>query len=190
MNSYSYRNRLVGCFGFSGPLRQYFSLYRAVSQREEEREERIEESKNVQTNPTRTYCKRNRPLPYHHPNCRTPRHWKFTQDHRTTRPTPTEIGRQGRVSACIRGGVGVVSAYCKVHWSGEKPCPLNYIIFSNNSSVLWAYRSFETVFQFITGRLPERGRKKRQMIDKRKMSKQPHRTCCKRSRSLPYYNSN
>ena len=25
---------LVGCLGFNGPLRQYFSLYRAVSQRE------------------------------------------------------------------------------------------------------------------------------------------------------------
>ena len=25
---------LVGCFGFNDPLRQYFSLYRAVSQRE------------------------------------------------------------------------------------------------------------------------------------------------------------
>ena len=55
---------LVGCFGFNGPLRQYFSLYRAVSQREGERGERIDESKNVQTTPTRTYCKRNRPLPY------------------------------------------------------------------------------------------------------------------------------
>ena len=31
---------LVGCFGFNGPLRQYFSLYRAVSQREREKEER------------------------------------------------------------------------------------------------------------------------------------------------------
>ena len=28
---------LVGCFRFNGPLRQYFSLYRAVSQREGER---------------------------------------------------------------------------------------------------------------------------------------------------------
>ena len=28
---------LVGCFGFNGLLRQYFSLYRAVSQREGER---------------------------------------------------------------------------------------------------------------------------------------------------------
>ena len=33
---------LVGCFGFNGPLRQYFSLYRAVSQREGEREEKGE----------------------------------------------------------------------------------------------------------------------------------------------------
>ena len=32
--------RLVGCFGFYGPLRQYFSLYRAVSQREGERGEK------------------------------------------------------------------------------------------------------------------------------------------------------
>ena len=31
---------LVGCFGFYGPLRQYFSLYRAVSQREGERGEK------------------------------------------------------------------------------------------------------------------------------------------------------
>ena len=44
---------LVGCFGFNGPLKQYmyFSLYRAVSQREGERGERIDESKNVQTTP-------------------------------------------------------------------------------------------------------------------------------------------
>ena len=79
---------LVGCFGFNGPLRQYFSLYRAVSQREGERGERTDESKNVQTTPTRTYCKRNRPLPYCNQNCRTPRHWKLTQHHRTTRPPP------------------------------------------------------------------------------------------------------
>ena len=31
---------MVGYFGFNGPLRQYFSLYRAVSQREGEREEK------------------------------------------------------------------------------------------------------------------------------------------------------
>ena len=77
---------LVGCVRFNGPLRQYFVLYRAVSQREGERGERIDESKNFQTTPTRTYCKRNRPLPYCNQNCRTPRHWKFTQHHRTTRP--------------------------------------------------------------------------------------------------------
>ena len=31
---------MVGCFGFNGPLRQYFSLNRAVSQREGERGEK------------------------------------------------------------------------------------------------------------------------------------------------------
>ena len=31
---------LVGCFRFNGPLRQYFSLYRAVSRREGERKEK------------------------------------------------------------------------------------------------------------------------------------------------------
>ena len=79
---------LVGCFGCNCPLRQYFSLYRAVSQREGERRERIDESKNVQTTPNRTYCKHNRPLPYCNQNCRTPRHWKFTQHHHTTRSLP------------------------------------------------------------------------------------------------------
>ena len=50
---------LVGCIGFNGPLRQYFSLYRALSQKREIKEER----KNVQTTPALTYCKRSRPLP-------------------------------------------------------------------------------------------------------------------------------
>ena len=48
--------------GFNGPLRQYFSLYRAVSQREGERGERTDESKNIQTTPTRTYGKHIRAL--------------------------------------------------------------------------------------------------------------------------------
>ena len=34
---------LVGCFGFNGPLRQYFSLYRAVSQREGESKKQKEQ---------------------------------------------------------------------------------------------------------------------------------------------------
>ena len=79
----------VGCFGLNGPLRQYFSLYRGGRQRRE----RIDESKSVQTTPTRTYCKRSRPLPYCNQNCRTPRHWKFTQHHRTTQPPPICAGR-------------------------------------------------------------------------------------------------
>ena len=57
-----------------------------LPERGRKRREKTEESKNDQTTPTRTYCKRNRPLPYYHPNCRTPRHWKIAQGHRTTRP--------------------------------------------------------------------------------------------------------
>ena len=92
---------MLGCFGFNGPLRQYFSLYRAISQREGERRERIDESKNVQTTPTRTYCKRNRPLPYCNQNCRTPRHWKLTQRHRTTRPPPIVLDCTPLLSSAV-----------------------------------------------------------------------------------------
>ena len=52
-----------------------------------------DERKNVQTTPTRTYCKRSRPLLYCNQNCRTPRHWKFTQHLRTTRPPPKRTER-------------------------------------------------------------------------------------------------
>ena len=53
---YPYRMRfgwLVGCFGLKGPLRQYFSLYRAVSQREGEgkRNDRREEKMSKQPHP-------------------------------------------------------------------------------------------------------------------------------------------
>ena len=55
------------------------SVYIWPSPRDREKEER----KMPKQPPTSTYCKRNRPLPYYHPNCRMPGHWKFTQDHRT-----------------------------------------------------------------------------------------------------------
>ena len=56
--------QLVGCFGFSGPLRQYFSLCRAVSQREEERnDDRREKKMSKQPAPTAKLC----PAPSHHP---------------------------------------------------------------------------------------------------------------------------
>ena len=102
---------LVGCFGFNGPLRQYFSLYRAVSQREgRKRRERIDESTNVQTTPTRTYCKCSRPLPYCNPNRRTPRHWKFTQHHRTTRP-PRKRKERTKESKNVQ--ITPTRTYCK-----------------------------------------------------------------------------
>ena len=77
---------LVGCFGFNGPLRQYFSLYRAVSQREGERGEkgkfRVKMSKQPPPAPTASAvgpCPTviqivGRPLVYYHDTsqlCRT-----------------------------------------------------------------------------------------------------------------------
>ena len=80
---------LVGCFGLNGLLRQYFSLYQGrLPERGRKKREMIDERKNVQTTPTRTYCKRNRPLPYFIQISRTPRHWKVTQHLCTTQPPP------------------------------------------------------------------------------------------------------
>ena len=66
---------LVGCFGFHGPLRQYFSLYRAVSQREGERKEkrymREKMSKQPQPAPTASGIG---PCPAIIHTSRTPRH--------------------------------------------------------------------------------------------------------------------
>ena len=85
---------LVGWFWVSRPFETVFqSISGRLPKKGRKRKERIDESKNVQTTPTRTYCKRSRPLPYCNLNCRTPRHWKFTQHHRT--PT-TPRGRKRR----------------------------------------------------------------------------------------------
>ena len=42
---------LVSYFGFNGPLRQYFNLFRAVSQRGRKKRKQIDERKNIQTSP-------------------------------------------------------------------------------------------------------------------------------------------
>ena len=53
-----------------------------------------------------------------------------------------------------------------------------------------SYNRRYTVFQSLSGHLPERGRK-REMIDKRKnVQTIPTRTHCKRSRPIPYYYPN
>ena len=83
---------------FSACSQIHFSACSNGKTQGERGEKRIDESKNVQTTPTRTYYKRSRPLPYCNPNCRTPRHWKFTQDHRTTRPP-----RVGETNSAIYG---------------------------------------------------------------------------------------
>ena len=79
-------DRLVGwLFWAKRPFETVFqSISGRLPERGRKKREMTDARKNAQTTPIRTCCKRNRPLPYSHPNCRTPRHWKFTQDHRTT----------------------------------------------------------------------------------------------------------
>ena len=83
---------LVGCLGLNGPLRQYFSLYRAVSQREGERKEKwyTREKMSKQPPPAPTASAVG-PCPTLIQISRTLRHWKFTQHHHTTRPPPSRI---------------------------------------------------------------------------------------------------
>ena len=82
---------LVGCFGLNGPLRQYFSLYSAFSQRRrKKREDRREKKKSKQPPPAPTASTVG-PCPTITLISRTPRHWKFTQHLRTTRPPLTGI---------------------------------------------------------------------------------------------------
>ena len=80
--------RLVGwLFWVNGPLRQYFSLYQTISQREgegvEKGQRRVKMSKQPPPAPTASAIG---PCPTIIQTVRTPRQWKFTQDHRTTRP--------------------------------------------------------------------------------------------------------
>ena len=77
------------CFVLNGPLRQYFSLYRAVSQREGERTDRREKKMSKQPPPAPTASTVG-PCPTIIQISRTPRHWKFTQRLRATRP-PTYL---------------------------------------------------------------------------------------------------
>ena len=101
---------LVGwLFWVKWPFETIFqSISGGLPKRGRKRRVKTDESKNDQTIPTRTYCKRSRPLPYYHPKCRTPLHWKFTQDHRTTRPplahhltTPRQYESQSAIGSAV-----------------------------------------------------------------------------------------
>ena len=87
------------------------------------------------TTPTRTYCKRNRPLPYYHPNCRTPRPWKFTQEHCTTQQPPIErydtdimlYERQSLVCLHVRGDNSRAFASGLSTVQAVKPCSILFV---------------------------------------------------------------
>ena len=139
---------MVGCFGFNGPLRQYFSLYRAVSQREGERgEKRTDDSKNVQTPP---------PAP-------------------TTSavgPCPTVIQIVGRPSTGSLPSTIAPSGHPRIR-VGQGPTALAVGVGRDSLdifSLVYHFSSFSLslgdgiVFQSISDCLPERGRKKLEKV--------------------------
>ena len=80
---------LVSCFGFNGPLRQYFSLYRAVSQRVRKKREKIDERKKCPNNPPPApTASAIDPCPTIIQISRTLGLRIFAKHHRTTRPPP------------------------------------------------------------------------------------------------------
>ena len=95
---------LVGCVGLNGLLRQYFSLYRTVSQRKGERKEKWQTREKMSKQPTSApTASVVGPCPTIIQINRMPRHWKFTQHHRSTRPPPPWIGGR-RNEICGRTG--------------------------------------------------------------------------------------
>ena len=78
------------------------SVYIGPSPREWEKEKKSDRwEKNVQTSPTRAYCKRNRPLPTIIQISRTPRHWNVypaPSHHRTTPLSHCTLSQRQRVS--------------------------------------------------------------------------------------------
>ena len=75
---------LVGCFGLNGPLRQYSSLGCPPEIGMKKKRNMIDERINVQRNPPTPTASTVDPCPTLIQISRTPRHWKFTQHHRTT----------------------------------------------------------------------------------------------------------
>ena len=92
---------LVGCFGLNGHLRQYFSLYQvsvfqsisetvfqSILERGKKKKEMKDERKMSKQPPPAPTASTVDPCPTLIQICRTPRHWKFTQHHRTPTTPP------------------------------------------------------------------------------------------------------
>ena len=74
-----------------------------------------------ETTPTRTYCKRSRPLPYCIQLSKSPRHWKFTQHRRTTpRVARMPTIKYECVCVCVHVCVCVCVSMCVCVYSNSR----------------------------------------------------------------------
>ena len=98
-------------------------------------------------------------------------------------PYIIDDSKQGHITLAVGAGGGCLDIFTLIYLFSPLPLSIRLLV----GWLFWAERSFETVFQSISGRLPERRRNKREMIDERKnIQTTPARTYCKRSRPLPY----
>ena len=108
--------RLVGCFELNGRLREYYCLYRAVSQRDRKKKIKTRENVSKQPPPSPTASKVG-PCPSIIQISRTPWHWKFTQHHRTT-----PLGKRTAQKYAIKDitSDSQVNSYFLYRWSPAK----------------------------------------------------------------------
>ena len=148
------------------------SVYIGPSPKERDKEEkRIDESKNVQKTPTRTYCKCSRPLPYCNQNCRTPRHWKFTQNHRTTRPPSKHLWTDPMSRKPITSFFNLINNVCQNNSGIPELCSWALCKATNCSKVKELSSDPETPFSVDIVRLTVNGKLEQIARARRKASK-------------------
>ena len=114
---------LIGCFGLNSPLKQYFHLYRAVSE-SKKREMTDKRIKMPKQPPPTLAASAIGPCPTLIQISRTPRHCQFTQHHRTTRPPSKRGQRKGQkiysVNQVQRQQSTIITTAPKLHWNVTK----------------------------------------------------------------------
>ena len=149
-----YRFGWLVVFGFNDSLRQYFRLYWVVSQREGERKEkgqlRVKMSKQSPPAPTASAVG---PCPNLIQTSRTPRTWKFIQDHPTTRPPPFSTEPYSFMKIILKKNQNREHYSLNNHGEiTQKVCKQEMSFLYALVCCFWIERPFETVFQSLSGR--------------------------------------
>ena len=106
--------RLGGCFVFNDPLRQYFNLYRTVSQREEKEEKKNRQEKKIPSNPHPHLLKAQSALALVLSRLVGRPGTESYQRHHPTRPHPSA---NNNISLCKNQSRTILSFHMQIHKS-------------------------------------------------------------------------